>query len=276
MQGPSREAHKALAVRVDETLGGTGDDAAERATSIGAALFNVAALLAAEPAVRRALTDPGRSPDDRAALAHRLVGDRIDPDAAELVQAAARERWNGPRDLISAIDEFGVVAHLAAAEANGRLDSVEDELFRFGQVVHATPELRVALLDQAAPEQARRELVRRLLADRASPETVSLAEHAMLTSRDRRLEPAIDRIIELAAQRRQRRVAVVRVASVLSQEHRDRLENALAAQAGGPVRLNVVVDPDLVGGVKVEIGDEVVDGTVQNRIAELQRRLAEQ
>ncbi len=159
---------------------------------------------------------------------------------------------------------------------NGRLDRVEDELFRFGQVLHATPDLRAALLDQAAPEQARRDLVRRLLADQASAETVSLVEHAVLTSRDRRLEPAVDRIIELAAQRRQRRVAVVRVASALSQQHRDRLESALAAQAGGPVRLNVVVDPDLVGGVKVEIGDDVVDGTVQNRIAELQRRLGEQ
>jgi F-type H+-transporting ATPase subunit delta len=276
MKGPSREAHKALAARVDDALGGTGDGAAQRATSIGDALFTVAALLWAEPAVRRALIDPGRSPDGRATLARRLFGDRVEPAAADLVIEAVRDRWDGPRDLISAIDEFGVVAHLAAAEANGRLDSVEDELFRFGQVVHAAPELRAALLDQAAPEQARRELVRRLLADRASPGTVSLIEHAVLTSRDRRLEPAIDRIIELAAGRRQRRVAVVRVASALTQEHRDRLENALAEQAGGPVRLNVVVDPDLVGGVKVEIGDEVVDGTVQNRIAELQRRLAEQ
>jgi F-type H+-transporting ATPase subunit delta len=276
MQGPSREAYKAVAARVDDALSGTGDGAAERATSIGDALFTVAGLLWAEPAVRRALTDPGRSPDDRAALVNRLVGDRIEPAAADLVAAAVRERWDRPRDLISAIDEFGIVAHLAAAEANGRLDSVEDELFRFGQVLHANPDLRAALLDLAAPEHARRDLLRRLLADQASPETVSMVEHAVLTCRDRRLEPAVDRIIELAAERRQRRVAVVRVASALSPDHRDRLENALAAQAGGPVRLNVVVDPDLVGGVKVEIGDEVVDGTVQSRIAELERLLAEQ
>ena len=276
MQGPSRGAYKVVAARVDDALSGTGDGAAERATSIGDALFTVAGLLWAEPAVRRALIDPGRSPDDRAAFVNRLVGDRIEPAAADLVAAAVRERWDRPRDLISAIDEFGIVAHLAAAEANGRLDSVEDQLFRFGQVLHANPDLRAALLDLAAPEHARRDLVRRLLADQASPETVSMVEHAVLTCRDRRLEPAIDRIIELAAERRQRRVAVVRVASPLSQEHRDRLENALAAQAGGDVRLNVVVDPDLVGGVKVEIGDEVVDGTVQSRIAELERQLAEQ
>jgi F-type H+-transporting ATPase subunit delta len=276
MQGPSREAYKAVAARVDEALSDAGDGAAERATSIGAALFNVAGLLWAEPAIRRALIDPGRSPDDRAALVNRLVGDRIEPAAADLVAAAVRERWDRPRDLISAIDEFGIVAHLAAAEANGRLDSVEDELFRFGQVLHANPDLRAALLDLAAPEPARRDLVRRLLVDQASPETVSLLEHAVLTCRDRRLEPAVNRIIELAAERRQRRVAVVRVASALSPEHRDRLESALAAQAGGPVRLNVVVDPDLVGGVKVEIDDEVVDGTLQSRIAELERLLAEQ
>jgi F-type H+-transporting ATPase subunit delta len=276
MQGPSREAHQALAARVDDTLGGTGDDAAQRATSIGDALFTVAGLLWAQPAIRRALIDPGRSPDDRAALARRLFADRVEPAAADLVTGAVRDRWEGSRDLVAAIDEFGVVAHLAAADGNGRLDSVEDELFRFGQVLHAAPDLRAALLDLAAPEQARRDLVRRLLSDRASPETVSLVEHAVLTCRDRRLEPAVDRIIELAAERRQRRVAVVRVASALSPEHRDRLENALAAQAGGPVRLNVVVDPDLVGGVKVEIGDEIVDGTVQSRIAELERLLAEQ
>jgi F-type H+-transporting ATPase subunit delta len=276
MQGPSREAYKAVAARVDDALRGAGDGAAERATSIGDALFSVAGLLWAEPAIRRALIDPGRSPDDRAALVNRLVGDRIEPAAADLVAEAVRERWDRPRDLISATDEFGIVAHLAAAEANSRLDSVEDELFRFGQVLHANPDLRAALLDLAAPEQARRDLVRRLLVDQASPETVSLLEHAVLTCRDRRLEPAVNRIIELAAERRQRRVAVVRVASALSPEHRDRLENALAAQAGGPVRLNVVVDPDLVGGVKVEIGDEVVDGTVQSRIAELERLLAEQ
>ena len=124
MQGASRQAHKALAAQVDDALGGTGDGAAQRAASIGDALFTVAGLLWAEPAVRRALIDPGRSPDDRAALANRLVGGRIEPAAADLVAAAVRERWDGPRDLISAIDEFGIVAHLATADAHGRLDRV--------------------------------------------------------------------------------------------------------------------------------------------------------
>ena len=268
MQGPSRVAYEAVAKRLDEVLDASPGDAA----TLGDALFTVAGLLWAEPALRRALTDPGRSADDREALARRLAGDRIEPAAADLF-AAVRERWGGPRHLIAAIDEFGVIAHLAAADDNGRLDSVE--VFRFGQTVHAAADLRSALLDPAAPVEARRGLVRRLLADRASPETASLVEHAVLTSRDRRLEPALERIAELAAGRRQRRVAVVRVATPLTPDHRERLESALAAHVGGPVRLNVVVDPDLLGGVRVEIGDEVVDGTVQSRIADLQRQLAE-
>jgi F-type H+-transporting ATPase subunit delta len=64
------------------------------------------------------------------------------------------------------------------------------------------------------------------------------------------------------------------VAAPLSTENRERLEQALTAQTGGPVRLNVVVEPDLVGGIKVEIGDDVVDGTVRARLADVQRRLA--
>lgn len=271
MQGPSRVAYEAVAEHLDDVLDRSPGDAA----TLGDALFTVAGLLWAEPALRRALTDPGRSADDREALARRLAGDRIEPAAADLFAAAVRERWGGPRYLIAAIDEFGVIAHLAAADDNGRLDSVEDEVFRFGQTVHAAADLRSALLDPAAPVEARRGLVRRLLADRASPETASLVEHAVLTSRDRRLEPALERIAELAAGRRQRRVAVVRVATPLTPDHRERLESALAAHVGGPVRLNVVVDPDLLGGVRVEIGDEVVDGTVQSRIADLQRQLAE-
>jgi F-type H+-transporting ATPase subunit delta len=275
MQGPSRAAYAAFDERLDTALASAGADAGQRAASIGDALFAFAGMLRAQPAVRRALTDLGRSPDDRAALARRLVGDRFDPAAVELVEAAVRDRWSSPGKLISAIEEFGVVAHLAAADEQGRLDAVQDEVFRFGQIVQSDPALRTALLDQAAPTASRSELVRRLLEDKASPETLRLVEHVVLGRRDRQLEAALERIGELAAERRERRVAVVRVAAPLSTEHRERLERALSAQVGKAVLLNVVVEPDLVGGLKVEIGDDVVDGTVRSRLADLQRRLAE-
>ncbi|HZY27878.1 MAG TPA: F0F1 ATP synthase subunit delta [Jiangellaceae bacterium] len=275
MQGASRAAYAAFDERLDAALASTGADAGQRAAAIGDSLFAFADMLRAQPAVRRALTDTGRSPDDRAAFVRRLVGDRVDPAATELVEAAVRDRWRSPGELTSATEEFGVAAHLAAAHERGRLDAVQDEVFRFGQIVQGDPDLRTALLDQAAPARSRRELVRRLLEDKASPETLRLVEQVVLGRRDRKLEEALERIGELAAERRHRRVAVVRVAAPLSSEHRERLERALSAQAGRAVQLNVVVEPGLVGGLKVEIGDDVVDGTVRSRLADLQRRLAE-
>ena len=270
MKGPGREAHAAF----DQQLENAVDGSADRATAIGAALFAVAGLMREQPALRRALTDIGRSPEDREALARTLLDGRTDPDAVDLVAAAARDRWGGGRAFASAIEEFGLVALLSAADQRGVLDDVEDELFRFGQVVRAEPVLRTALLDQAAPADSRRELIRTLLAGKVTAETLQVIEHVVFGRRDRTLEVALDHVGELAARRRRRRVAVVRVAAPLTQQHRERLEQALAAQTGGPVHLNVVVEPDLVGGIKVEIGDEVVDGTVRSRLADVERRLA--
>ncbi|MGH8775937.1 MAG: F0F1 ATP synthase subunit delta [Jiangellaceae bacterium] len=270
MRGPSRQAYAALGGRLDAAIGRDQGTAA----TIGDAMFGFSEMLRGQPAVRRALTDPGRSGDDRAALVRALAGDRLDPAAVELISSGVRERWAGSGDLLAAMEESGVAAHLAAADAAGRLDDVQEELFRFGQVVQGEPALRAALLDQAAPAEARRDLIRALLAGRAAPESVRLVEHVVLGRRDRTLETAFERIGELAAERKQRQVAVVRVASSMTAEHRERLEQALAAQAGRPVRLNVVVEPGLVGGLKIEIGDDVVDGTVRARLDDVQRRLA--
>ncbi|HET6686534.1 MAG TPA: F0F1 ATP synthase subunit delta [Jiangellaceae bacterium] len=270
MRGPGREAYAAFDERLQTAVGGSADAAA----AVGAALFTVADLLREQPAVRRALTDIGRSPDDRETLARTLLRGRTDPAAVDLVAAAARDRWDGGRTFASAIEEFGVVALLSAADQRDVLDHVEDELFRFGQVVRAEPALRNALLDQAAPVDSRRGLVRTLLSERVTAETLQVVEHVVLGRRGRTLEAALDHVGELAAARRRRRVAVIRVAAPLTTRHRERLEQVLAAQTGGPVHLNVVVEPDMVGGVKVEIGDEVVDGTVRSRLADVERQLA--
>lgn len=250
------------------------DQAADRASAVGDALFAFANLLDSRPSVRRALTDTGRTPDDREALVRRLVGDRIEPAATDVLAAAARERWANPGGLTTAVEEFGLQASLLAARSANRLDEVEEEIFRFGLVVRGNRDLRSALIDRAAPADARRQLVRSLLQDKAAPETVTLIEHAVLDRRARSLEAELARIADFAARLRERRVAVVHVAAPLAVEHRERLERALAVRAGGPVLLNVVVEPDLVGGIRVELGDEVVDGTVTSRLDAARRQLA--
>ncbi len=262
-------ASTALQERFEEVV----RQASGRASAIGDALFQVARLLDSRASVRRALTDPGRSAADRETLARRLLDGRVEDAAVELVAAAVHERWDRPSLLVGAVLRFGVLAHLAAAEAAGRLDSVEDEVFRFNQVLRAEPALRAALLDRTAPAEAKSRLIRTLLEGKAQPETVRLVEYASLERRERSLEGELEHIAELAAERQQQRVAVVRVAMPLSDEHRDRLRRALSEQVGAPVQLHVVVEPELVGGIKVEIGDEVVDGTVAGRLDDARRRL---
>lgn len=259
-----------LAERVEQVIGAASD----RAPAVGDALIGIAAFLATRASLRRALTDAGRSAESRGALARELFGGRVEDAALDIVAAAVGVRWARTSELVSTLAEFGLRAHLAAAAARGELDRVENEVFRFGQVVRGDPRLRAALLDQAAPAEVRGELVRTLLEGKAQPETVRLVEYAVLERRSRSLEKELDRITELAAARHRRQVAVVRVASELTQEHRDRLERALSAQAGAPVQLNVVVEQGLVGGVKVEIGDEVVDGTILGRLEDARRQLA--
>ncbi len=263
------QSHAELRSRFESAVSQAGGDAAK----IGDALFSFAELLDARPSVRRALTDTGRGPADREALLRRLTGDRLDATSVDLLAACVSERWAKPGELTTTIEEFGVLAHLFAARAHDRLDTVEEELFRFAQVVRRERDLRSALLDRAAPPEALSGLIRRLLDGRSAPETVRLVEHAVLERRAGSLESELERVSELAARLRARRVAVVHVAAPLAPEHRDRLERALSVRAGGPVQMNIVVEPGLVGGIKVELGDEVVDGTVASRLEGAQRQL---
>ncbi len=259
-----------LVDRLANAVGQSSDEA----RSAGDALIAVAGFLASRASLRRALTDPGQSAESRQGLAARLFEGKIHEAALDVLRTAVASRWARTGELISTLLELGIQAHLMSAEARGKLEVVEDELFRFGQTVRNEPELRSALLDRTATAESRRQLVRTLLEGKAQPETIRLVEYAVLERRAGRLEKELDRLVELGAARRQRRVAVVRAATPLTDEHRDRLQRALSAQAGTDVQLNVVIDPNLVGGIKVEIGDEVVDGTVIGRLEEARRQLA--
>jgi F-type H+-transporting ATPase subunit delta len=246
----------------------------EQGAAAGDALIAVAGFLASRASLRRALTDPGRTGESRQGLARQLFGGKINDAALEVLGDAVGSRWARTGALISTLFELGVQAHLMSAEARDKLDVLEEELFRFGQLVRGETALRSALLDRSAPDESRRQLVRTLLEGKAEPETIRLVEYAVLERRAGSLEKVLDRVVELAAARRRRKVAVARVAVPLTDAHRDRLQRALSAQAGTDVQLNVVVDSSLVGGIKVEIGDEVVDGTVIGRLEDARRQVA--
>lgn len=243
------------------------------ASTVGAQLFAVTGDLVDNPALRRALSDPSRSAEDKAGLARQVFGP-ADPRVLEVVTELARARWSTDLDLVDAVEEFAAHAVLASAEATGDLPTVEDELFRFDRMLIGQRDLRRALVDRVASRPARAELARRLLAGKVHPATEQLVVQAAYRPRGRRMSQMLVRMGRLAARRRQMLVATVTSAAPLDQAQTERLRASLERSYGSKIRLAVAVDPSLIGGLRVQVGSEVVDATVAARLDDVRRRLA--
>jgi F-type H+-transporting ATPase subunit delta len=244
------------------------------ATRLGTELFAVVGLLDTEHGLRRALSDPGKPAAEKAAVAGALLHGKITQRAEGLVVAAVEAHWATTGDLVDAIEELAVEAMVLGAEADSGLDELEDGLFRFGRVVSATPDLRAALADPSLPEAGKRRLLDTLLQGKVSAVTLGLISQMVAHPRGRSLTAALDLCAGIAARRRQQLIAVVRSAAELTASQRRRLAAALAHTYGHDVHLDVVVDPSVVGGISVQIGDELIDGTAASRLAAVRRKLA--
>ncbi|TDD26877.1 F0F1 ATP synthase subunit delta [Kribbella turkmenica] len=264
MRGKSQES----LARAEEALAGvTASD------DLGTELFSVAKVLDGNGSLRRALTDPARPAGAKTGLVQQLFGGKISAQALEVLNAAVSGRWVSGRDLGNALDQLSVEAEMAAADSRRKLDDVEDELFRLERVVAVERALSEKLSDRNIPLAARQALIRGLLQNKADATTVRLAERAV-DGRGRGFAASLRAFQVAAAARRNASIATVRVANDLSEADRSRLADALGRQYGREIQLNVIVDPNVVGGVRVDIGDEVIDGTIAARLDEAQRRIA--
>jgi F-type H+-transporting ATPase subunit delta len=197
----------------------------------------------------------------------------VDAASLTVVRAAASQRWSRPLDLQYALIELSVEALLAEAEDAGALDEVEDELFRFGRILGRNPQLSLALTDPAAPAGAKAALLDRLLAERAHPVTVRLAKQAVADRAQGDLERRLEHFSRVAAARRDRVVAVARTAVPLDADQTARLRTALSRYFGRQIQLQTDLDPTVLGGVVIRVGDEVLDGSVLRRLAAARRNL---
>lgn len=271
MRGTSREALKTAQASFEEQFGSLPDGAGSSDVSEG--LFAVAALLDREPALRRALTDPASTPDGRRGLVDSLFGGKLPPLPLGVFRDLVASRWDTSADLREAVEVLATSAAMRSAEADGSLDEVEDEIFRFERLLEREPALRAALTDPGLPAERKSALLNDLLGS-ARPTTLRLLEIAVTRRRGGSLESALDELSKLAAQRRERYIAKVRVALPLESDHEVRLAAALARIYGREVQLQVAVDPTVLGGVEVRIGDEVLNGTVAHNLEAVRRRLA--
>ncbi len=236
-------------------------------------LFDVVDTLDAQPSLRRALTDPGTPAEDRASLVGALFSGKVSEAAINVVAGAAKLKWPTVGGLAVAVERQGVRAAFSAAQAEGKLDEAEDQLFKLGRLVDADDALKGALGDRRVPLENRQRLLADVVADRVLPVVALLAKRAVVAKK-RTFDLTVEEYLTVASQLRQRAVATVEVARPLTPEQEQRLAAALSKQVGRAVSVHVVLNPTVLGGVRVSLGDEVIEGTVAGRFEDAQRKLS--
>lgn len=247
---------------------------AEQLTECGDQLLEVTRFLVDQPRLRRALSDPARTADDREGLIRGLLAGRVGEAALDVVAALVRGRWGSPSELVDGTEQLAVKALLLAAGQDGTLANVEDELFRFGRLVDGDAELSSALGASGTDPKGRAALVERLLDGKAEPVTVKLAAASCHGLGGRSFHASLAHLVEAAAAARDEAVAYVTVARPLDESGERQLAAKLSLVYGRPVALKITVDPAIVGGIRVQVGSELWDGSVSRRLDEARQALA--
>lgn len=268
MRGTSRASLQGVADRFEPVLSTAGTGAAE----IGEQLFALVDALDGSGSLRRTLTDPSIDVEAKAGLARRLLGGAR-PEVADVVADLVSQRWSSEDDMTEGIEELGFWSLLASADAEGQLEQVEEELFQLTRALVGQREVRQALADSTATPERRAALAEHLLAGRSAEGTRRIARRAAASGR-RRFVETLTHVGELAATRRRRLVASVTSRTELTPAQRERLAGILARAYGSEIQVNVSVDPKVIGGLRVQVGPDVVDATVLSRLDDARRRLA--
>ncbi len=246
------------------------------AATTGVTLATGEQLLAAGRAIessgqlRSVLADPAVEAERKAALLSTIFGS-LDTAAARVLADAAAARWSSPDELVDGVEQLGIRAIAMAAGAGA---GIEGEIFAFGRAVASDHELELAVGSKLGESSAKAELVTTLLARKAQPGTVAIVRHLVQSPRGRRIGELLSGAADIVADVAGAIVATVTSAVPLSAAQLGALEKSLGARYGHTLRVNLIIDPAIVGGLRVQLGDDVIDGTVASRLADLRIRLA--
>ncbi|OCG74303.1 F0F1 ATP synthase subunit delta [Microbacterium sediminis] len=240
---------------------------------IGAAtardLFAAARAVAGSPQLSGALADHSAGPEARTALVASVFG-KLSAGARNVIAAAAAQRWSSRRDLIEGIEDLAV---RAAAKAEKTAD-VAGELFGVTRLIASNPELELALGSTLGDPAAKSALIEKLLAGKASETTILIVSELVRELRGRRVRSLLSDVIRTVAAQTGRTVATVTTARPLTDDQAQRLTASLSRSYGGEIALNQIIDADVVGGIRVQIADDVIDGSISARLTDLRQKLA--
>lgn len=268
--GSSRQSLVIARGKLDAAVKGAN---AATASEISTHLFFAAEVFAGNTSLRRAITDPSRDIAAKNALIADLFSSKIGKEVSALISDVAALRWSASKDVIYVLEQLAIEAEASAANINNELDRVEDELFSASRVLVDSSELRSALVGGAGAD-LKAQLVTDLLSKNASASTVKLVRALVTQRRGRSLEAAFADYLFGLANRRNRLIAVVRTAAPISDAQKVRLSGAIEKQVGQPIRVNIQVDPTILGGVSIKFADELIDASISNRLAHAGRALA--
>ena len=269
--GSSRQTLASARTALDSALKGL---SAGDAAKVAADLFAVVTTLDTSAPLRRSLTDASRSADDKKALVKDLFAKNLGKEVVELIAALAGMKWSKPSDIANAVEQLAIEAEASAANVAGELDRLEEELFAFSRIVAGDPELRQSLSASKYSSEGKRVLVAKLFGGKVCAATGRMLGHLVSALRGRNIEGTIAFYSKATAARRDRVIAHVRSAVALTDKQREKLTTTLAAKIGQPVRVNVEIDPTVIGGISIRFADELIDATIVNRLAEASRALA--
>lgn len=261
-----RESRDSLAPKLRDTR--------EDAWRIGNELFTITKVLDDSIQLERALTDPSRPVADKVAVLKELLGDNAHPMTMEIMTDLVSRRWSRARDIANAVEDFGVDAMMYYADATDATLQVSIELSELHSALLNLPVVRAKLYDYQATSEARVKLFHEVFSGKTlNKVTMRLAEHATCNLRRRRYLETIQWLINKFSRHMGESMVTVTTATPLKKEQIERLVEVYSAKVGRQVHINSVVDPTVLGGMRIQVGDEVTDNTVVAQLQNLHRKV---
>jgi len=263
MGSATREALAASRAALSATSGVT--------LAVAEELFSAGRVIGSSAQLRAILADPSTPATDKQGLIDSIFGTRLGAKSKKVLDVAVTQRWSNQGDLLAGIEELGLRAAATSAPAS---TSIEAELFEFGTAVTSDPELELAIGSKRGGDEAKLALVNALLGKKVSAQTIAIVEQLVLQPRGRRIGELLSSAASVVADQSGLAIATVTSAAPIAAAQLTRLEKGLASTYGREITINLIVDPSIIGGLRVQVGDDVIDGTVSRKLTDLRLQLA--